>query len=244
MATSGETFARIRHGRRQSVSSFAWGLMGPMETVRGHGRCLIEDWLCTDEPLIVGNTGGTVRVTKCPNGSYCCGVGSEADSCCTTGAGVWIARNGQTTGVKPGATSRSSTTLPAPTTIGTSSSISTTIPTAAPVSSQTSSAPGATVTQTTTEPTTNTGAIAGSAVAGVVAAALIIGAAVWALRRRRDIPIEEKQIWVPSMVKRPALYAGEMEGSNAGRELPADTGAHEMDTEGPSHKQHRMPELA
>lgn len=236
MATSGETFARIRHGRRQSVSSFAWGPMGPMETVRGHGRCPVEDWLCTDEPLIVGDTGGTVLVTKCPNESYCCGVGSKADSCCVNGSGVWIAWNGQTTRVKPGATSRSSTILGAPTVTGTSSSISTAIPTAAAAPFQKSSAPGTTVTETTTESTTNTGAIAGGVVAGVVAAALIIGAAVWALRRRRNRPIEEKQMWAPPTVKRPALYAGEMEGSNAGRELPADSWAHEMGTEGISHK--------
>ncbi|KAL9012783.1 MAG: hypothetical protein Q9173_002474 [Seirophora scorigena] len=165
-----------------------------------------------------------------------------ADSCCTTGAGVWIAQDGQTTGIKPGSLSTASSTT---TTTGTSSSISTTAPAAVPISSQTSSAPGAAVTETTTKSTTNTGAIAGGVVAGVVAAALMIGAAVWALRRRCNKPMEEKPMWVPpTTVKRPAVYVGEMEGSNARREFPTDTAAHEMVTGGPTPKPHGMAELA
>lgn len=200
--------------------------------------------------LHIGNTGGSVRVTPCPDGSYCCGVGSFANNCCSTGAGIWIAKDGQTTSVKPSAAaSRSSaaaslshtptkkTVAPATTT----STTSTKAPAAGPAS-QTASGPPAVVTQTVTKnSSSDTGAIAGGVVAGVVAAGIIIGAVIWALRRRWNRSMDQKHMGAPFAPKKLPLY-GEMEGSDARQELPTRVG-HEMAAEGPDAKQHRAAEL-
>lgn len=220
-----------------------------METVWDLQSChCVEPF--TDGPDFLGKSGGTVRVTQCPNGSYCCGVGSAANKCCSTGAGVWIDKDGETTGVKPGsATTRSSTTTSSSSTAGNTKAtgaspvISTTGPASEP--SQSRSAAGATVTKSTTTTTTNTGAIAGGVVAGVVAVAVIVGAVLWALRRRRNRPMGQKPMWAPTTAnQKPPFYAGEMEGSNARRELSTEGGVHEIGTGAPIPKQHGMAELA
>ncbi|KAI4176906.1 MAG: hypothetical protein LQ343_000763 [Gyalolechia ehrenbergii] len=203
----------------------------------------------------LGNTGGSVRVTQCPNGSYCCGVGSTANTCCSNGVGVWVAKNGQTTNVNPTATaSRSSTAAASSSTIskgkGAGASTTTTgasvTPTTVPAgdpASQTASAPSAAVTTTvTTKSTNNTGAIAGGVVAGILAAAIIIGAAIWILRRRRNRQMDEKRMWAPSAMQKPPPLYGEMDGSSKRHELPAPVG-HEMATGAPIPKRHGAAEL-
>lgn len=191
----------------------------------------------SDELLHIGNSGGSVRVTQCDNGSYCCGNGTVADSCCNTGGGLWVGKDGNPTNIRPG-----SVTTTEQTTVTTSAT--STVPTASPASQTTASAPGAVVTKTTTKPTTNTGAIAGGVVAGIIAAALIIAAAIWAMKRRRNRPMNQQPMAVPHADAKPPLYASEMEGSNAHGELPADTVIHEMSTGGLPMKQHRTVELA
>ncbi|KAL9601998.1 MAG: hypothetical protein Q9219_002106 [cf. Caloplaca sp. 3 TL-2023] len=196
-----------------------------------------------------GNTGGSVKVTPCQDGSYCCGVGSFADTCCSKGAGVFIAKNGQTTNINPSATvsqssaaasSASSATRKTTATTATPLTTPSRAAAAADTASQVGSAPSAAVTKTVTkESSNNTGAIAGGVVAGVLGAAIIIAAVIWAVRRRRNRPMDEKHGWTSQ--KPPALY-GEMEGSNARQELPAPVG-HEMATERPIPRQHHAAEL-
>lgn len=206
-----------------------------------------------------GNTGGSVRVTQCPNGSYCCGAGAAARTCCNNGAGVWVAKNGQTTNVKPTSTVASRSTAAvssstgagaATTAAGTSVTSKTrsinTTPTTNPGAdavSQTVSGPSAAVTKTITEKSSNnTGAIAGGVVAGVLGGTIIIGAIIWALRRRRNRQMDEKRIWdATAMRKPPALY-GEMDGSNPRHEMPAPVG-HEMPAGAHIPKQHGSVEL-
>ncbi|KAL8754326.1 MAG: hypothetical protein Q9184_005147 [Pyrenodesmia sp. 2 TL-2023] len=145
--------------------------------------------------------------------------------------------DGNPTNIRPGSvTTKEQTTA--------STSATSTVPTADPASQTTASAPSAIVTKITTKSTTNTGAIAGGVVAGIIAAALIIVGAIWALKRRRNRPMNQKPMAVPHADTKPPLYVSEMEGSNARGELPAHTGFHELSTGGPPMKQHRTVELA
>ncbi len=179
-------------------------------------------------------------MTQCDNGSYCCGAGTVADRCCSTGGGLWIGKGGNPTNIRPIAVTSASTKEQTTST----TSATSTEPTTDPVPQTTVSAPGATVTRTTTKSTTNTGAIAGGVVAGVVAVALIIAATIWAMKKRRNRPMNQKPMMVPHADTKPPVYAGEMEGSNAHGELPTDAGIHEMGTGGTPMKQHRTVELA
>ncbi|KAI4190595.1 MAG: hypothetical protein L6R41_000688 [Letrouitia leprolyta] len=211
-----------------------------------------------------GNTGGTVRVTQCPNGSYCCGAGAGAQNCCNNGAGVWVDKNGQTTNFKPTSTAASRSTAAASSSTNTrrkGTSAATTIaggsvtprttsisatPTTVPgagAASQTASGPSAAVTKTVTKNSTNnTGAIAGGVVAGVLGGAIIIGAVIWALRRRQNRQMEEKRIWDATAMRKPPPLYGEMEGSITRHEMPAPVG-HEMPTGAPIPKQNGSVEL-
>lgn len=214
--------------------------MGKMETVCTIHYAPTATQLYSDEFLHIGNSGGSVRVTQCDNGSYCCGAGTVADNCCNTDGGLWVDKDGNPTNIRPGSvTTKQQTTATTSATL----TLDTTDP-ADPASQTTASAPGATVTKITTKTTTNTGAIAGGVVAGVVAAALIIAATIWALKRRRNTPMNQKPMAVPHADTKPPLYASEMEGSNARGEMPADTGIQEMSTGGRPMKQHRTVELA
>ncbi|KAL8900548.1 MAG: hypothetical protein Q9207_005640 [Kuettlingeria erythrocarpa] len=147
---------------------------------------------------------------------------------------------GNPTNIRPEAVT--SATTKEQTTVITSAT--STNPTTDPIPQTTVSAPGATVTRTTTSSTTNTGAIAGGVVAGVIAVALILAATIWAMKKRRNRPMNQEPMLVLHADTNPPLYAGEMEGSNAHGELPADIGIHEMSTGATPMKQHRMVELA
>ncbi|KAL8773448.1 MAG: hypothetical protein Q9209_001551 [Squamulea sp. 1 TL-2023] len=177
----------------------------------------------------IGNIGGSVRVTPCQDGSYCCGTGTSANNCCAQGQGVFLAKNGQTTNVNPSSTSSSSA--------ATSSTVSTTQitsstspPSAAAATSRTATGAPAAVTKTAEQSTNNTGAIAGGVVGGLIAAALIVVAGLWFLKRRRGKELGEKGPWIPYATGSKPGYLSEVEGANAWPELPAQVG-HEMPTE-------------
>ncbi|KAL8998788.1 MAG: hypothetical protein Q9169_002238 [Polycauliona sp. 2 TL-2023] len=175
-----------------------------------------------------GNLGGSVRVTDCGDGSYCCGSGTKASSCCANGNGVFLANNGQTTNVNPSSTSSTAST--------------TSSPTSAPQTT-TSNIPPGTVTKTTEKTKNNTGAIAGGVVGGLVAAALIVAAAIWFFKRWRSQEMGEKGPAIPYATSSKPGYFSEMEGANAPRmELPAPLG-HEMPTEVFRDKKYPMHEL-
>ncbi|KAL8668400.1 MAG: hypothetical protein Q9168_006971 [Polycauliona sp. 1 TL-2023] len=186
--------------------------------------------------LSTGNTGGSVRVTPCTDGSYCCGVGSQANSCCVKGNGAFLAKNGQTTDANPSSTASSSTAT-------SSSTIPSPAAAAATGTSQTATGPSAAVTKTTEKTTNNTGAIAGGVVGGLVAAALIVVAAIWFFRRRKSQEAGEKGPWAPYATGSPPGFYSEVEGANARMELPAPVG-HEMPAQDYySPKKHPVHEL-
>ncbi|KAL8688903.1 MAG: hypothetical protein Q9218_005300 [Villophora microphyllina] len=181
-----------------------------------------------------GNTGGSVRVTQCSNGSYCCGVGSNANECCSTGGGVWIAKNGHTTSVNPSATtgaaaSSSSTTTTSSSTKATSST------------QTTPTAQGPTAAASTSKPTSssksssNTGVIAGGVVGGVVAIAIIAVAVLLVLRKRKNKRLMNEKnnhdAYTNGMHKQPQMY-GEMDAQNARLEMLGSRTQHEMSAEG------------
>ncbi|KAL8679079.1 MAG: hypothetical protein Q9186_004619 [Xanthomendoza sp. 1 TL-2023] len=196
-----------------------------------------------------GNTGGTVRVTPCQDGSYCCGAGTKANNCCANGNGVWIAKDGQTTNVKPtSATSRRSAA--ASSTLSTSlTTTSTTPPPNAVAASQTATGttgpPSAAGTKTTEKTKNNTGAIAGGVVGGLVAAAIIVMAVIWFMMRRRNKAMDDRGPAIPydatTTSSKPA-YLSEVEGSNARMEMPAPVG-HEMGVEQQNEKRDHVHEL-
>ncbi|KAL8790641.1 MAG: hypothetical protein Q9213_000489 [Squamulea squamosa] len=187
----------------------------------------------------IGNTGGSVRVTPCQDGSYCCGVGTSANNCCAKGQGVFLAKDGQTTNVNPSSTSSSSAV--------TSSTISTTQITSsaspsgavAATSRTATGASAAAVTKTTEKSTNNTGAIAGGVVGGLVAAALIIVAGLWSLRRRGGKELGDEGPWIPYATGSKPGYVSEVEGADVRPELPAQVG-HEMPTEDSRMKKYQQ----
>ncbi|KAL8949979.1 MAG: hypothetical protein Q9222_003957 [Ikaeria aurantiellina] len=201
-----------------------------------------------------GQSGGSVQVTRCLDGSYCCGVGTKANNCCSNGGGVWIGKNGHTTNVNPTATSighsaaatssSSASSSAIPTIATTSTTDPTTIP-GAVAATQTSSGPPAAVTTSSSKSSSNTGAIAGGVVGGVVAAAIIIIGGIWLLRRRRNAPVEEKEKapnhWGFFAPTKPQMFS-EVEGSNATVELPARE-RHEMESPSSNPRQQHIQEL-
>ncbi|KAL8898200.1 MAG: hypothetical protein Q9192_002201 [Flavoplaca navasiana] len=185
-----------------------------------------------------GNTGGSVHVTPCQDGSYCCGAGTEGNSCCAQGNGVFLANNGQTTNVNPSSTSAQNTATSSST--QTLSSINP--PGAAVATSQTGSAPSAAVTKTTEKTTNNAGAIAGGVVGGFVLAALVVVAGLWFLRKRKTKETAEKGPWIPYATGSKPGYFAEVEGANTRMELPAPVGT-EMPTEDSRMKKYQVHEL-
>ncbi|KAI4238025.1 MAG: hypothetical protein LQ349_001407 [Xanthoria aureola] len=187
-----------------------------------------------------GDSGGSVQVTPCQDGSYCCRTGTKANNCCAQGQGVFIDKNGQTTDANPSSTSSLST--------ATSSSVSTTQTTSstslpgAAAASQTSTGPSAATTKSTEKTTNSTGAIAGGVVGGLVAAALIVVAGLWFLKKRKTKETGDKEPWIPYATESQPAYYSEMEGANAGMELPAPRG-HEMPTEDSNMKKYKVHEL-
>ncbi|KAL8729132.1 MAG: hypothetical protein Q9166_004963 [cf. Caloplaca sp. 2 TL-2023] len=247
-AIPGATFAQTQPGKRTIASSFAWTSRAKAEMVRRPPLAPLPIPRLTS--VRIGNTGGSVRVTQCQDGSYCCGTGTMANTCCTNGNGVFIAKNGETTNVKPKSTispasTASSTLSTSNTTTSTRSGliISTDL-TGAAAPSQTGSGPRAADTKTVEEPTNNTSAIAGGVVGGLVAAALIVVAGLWFLRQRRTRGISEKGPFMPYTTTNGSKpgYSNEVEGSNARMELPAPVG-HEMGGEGLGPKKHQVHEL-
>ena len=107
--------------------------------------------------------GNNVEVTKCDNGSFCCGVGTNGSACCAQKRGVWMV-DGKETNVNPTITS-SATTSP----------------------SATSAAPATETSQSVAVSRhSNAGAIAGGVVGGVVALILLLGLLYWIKRRRHS----------------------------------------------------------
>ncbi|KAL8733042.1 MAG: hypothetical protein Q9181_003748 [Wetmoreana brouardii] len=183
-----------------------------------------------------GNAGGSVRVTQCLDGSYCCDVGTQANNCCSNGGGVWIAEDGHTTNVNPTATSERHTTAAATSSLSSSTSSATTknpATTTATAASQTSSTA---VTSSSSKSSSNTGAIAGGVVGGIVAIAAIVVAMLLFLRRRKNKrTMEEKNnqafgSYVNTHDK-PRMY-GELDGNSRRMELPGSHGGQELSAEG------------
>ncbi|KAL8798939.1 MAG: hypothetical protein Q9182_006261 [Xanthomendoza sp. 2 TL-2023] len=199
-----------------------------------------------------GNTGGTVRVTQCQDGSYCCGTGTTANNCCAQGNGVWIAKDGHTTNVKPTSTSStiSRSSAVASSTLSTSqTTTSTTPPPGAVAASQTATgatgSPSAAITKTTEKAKNNTGAIAGGVVGGLVAAAIIVMGGIWLMMRRRNKRMNDNGPFIPygasSQSSKPTFF-NEVEGSNARMELPALVG-HEMGVDQQNEKKYPVHEM-
>lgn len=107
--------------------------------------------------------GNNVEVTKCDDGSFCCGIGKNGSTCCAQARGVWMA-DGKETNVNPNQTSSA---------------------TASP--SATSAAPaGETSRSVAVSHHSNAGAIAGGVVGGVVALILLLGLLYWIVGRRHN----------------------------------------------------------
>ncbi|KAH9228255.1 hypothetical protein K456DRAFT_1729528 [Colletotrichum gloeosporioides 23] len=112
----------------------------------------------------VGATGTDVVVTKCADGSYCCGNNKNATDCCTAGKGVKIV-DGEVVTMSSATASGSMTT-----------STSSSIPTASSVGSSSS------------EPSSNQAGVIGGAVGGGVGAVVLALAAwfFWYKSRKRN----------------------------------------------------------
>ncbi|KAL8760129.1 MAG: hypothetical protein Q9199_000266 [Rusavskia elegans] len=210
----------------------------------GNGKQLARLFFTGTRDLTVvctGNIGTSVHVTPCQDGSYCCGAGTAANTCCAQGKGVFIDKHGQTTTANP--SSSSSRSIATSSTISTTQTTSSTgLPSTGAAASQTATGPSAAVTKTTEKTTNNTGAIAGGVVGGLVAAALIVVAGLWFLRRRESKETSEKGPWIPYATSSEPGYFSETEGSNARRELPAPLG-HEMPTEDSRMKKYQAHEM-
>jgi len=103
-----------------------------------------------------------VEVTKCDNGSFCCGVGTNGSTCCTEARGVWMV-DGKETNANPNTTF---STAPSP---------------------SAASAPAAETSQpVAVSHHSNAGAIAGGVVGGVVALILLLGLLYWIVGRRHN----------------------------------------------------------
>ncbi|KAL8661996.1 MAG: hypothetical protein Q9202_005122 [Teloschistes flavicans] len=176
------------------------------------------------------------------DGSYCCGVGSNANECCNTGSGVWIAKNGQTTNVNPTATttgaaqsSTSSTTMKATSTAQTSTQTSPTAQGATPIAISANSTSSSSSSSSSKSPS-STGAIAGGVVGGVIAIAVIVVAALLLLRRRKNKRLANEKhnydTYAQGMHKAPSRMYGEMDAQNAKVEMPGSNTRHEMGAEG------------
>ncbi|KAL8871983.1 MAG: hypothetical protein Q9174_002307 [Haloplaca sp. 1 TL-2023] len=190
--------------------------------------------LCLNEGTDAdGRKGTSVQVTKCLDGSYCCGTGPKANDCCSNGGGVWIDDDGNETNVNPKNTNRrhgAASTSSAQKT-NTRSPGATNLPGAGAV---TTGGPGATVSQTSSSDdgsSNNTGAIAGGVVGGVLGIALIVIAVLLIMRRRKNKRMtNEKNGHGPYAHQGPKMYGEldasngrqEMEGSLAQAEMPAD----------------------
>lgn len=75
-----------------------------------------------------------------------------------------------------------------------------------------------------------------------MAAALIVVAGLWFLKRRKSKETSEKGPWIPYATSSEPGYFSEMEGANARMELPAPLG-HEMPTEASRMKKYQVHEL-
>jgi len=110
-----------------------------------------------------------VPVTKCQDGSFCCG--NNNTHCCSAGQGVFIV-NGQVSNSKPSASSASA-------------SKSSASKSAAPSSASSTGSLGSDSSSNSGSSSSHTGAIAGGVVGGVLGLALVAGAIWFLLRRRR-----------------------------------------------------------
>ncbi|KAL8962332.1 MAG: hypothetical protein Q9183_005175 [Haloplaca sp. 2 TL-2023] len=189
-------------------------------------------WLTSLETI--GQRGTSVRVTRCLDGSYCCGTGPKANDCCSNGGGVWIDDSGEETDVnpknknrRPGAASSSSSRETA-----NNSPDPTNLPEAGAITTGAGPAPAVSQTSSSDEGSSNnTGAIAGGVVGGVLGIALIVVAVLLIMRRRKNKrTMNEKNGHGPYAHQGPKMYGEldasngrqEMEGSLAQAEMPAD----------------------
>ncbi|KAL8919330.1 MAG: hypothetical protein Q9172_005035 [Xanthocarpia lactea] len=177
--------------------------------------------------IVLGHIDGSVHVTPCPDGSYCCGAGTPANNCCVQGNGVFLDVNGYTTVPQRSSTSSRSS--------GASTATSTTITSTAAPTSETVTGPSAVTTNPTEESNNNTGPIAGAVVGGLVAAALIILAGIYFLRRRKGKETGEKELRIPDAPNSQQTNPQQMVGANALFELS------QVQPELPARVEYEMP---
>lgn len=127
-------------------------------------------------------TDTSVTVTPCNDGSYCCGHGNTAETCCANGNGVFLV-NGEAKNVNPTASSSASKTAKATKAAGTKTAGTSRGPAAITVTAPASSTSAAV--ESDSPKKNHAGAIAGGVVGGIVLLALLAGLGWFLLRRRR-----------------------------------------------------------
>lgn len=190
----------------------------------------------------------TYAVTICENGSYCCGNGTFADTCCSLKQGVFLV-NGSTTPENP--ISFQSPLTPSifssVTVLTPSTSITVAAPTASSSSIPSESPSNVPSTSRSPAPTSKnkaalaTGAIVGGAVGGFAGVAVLILAVwIWKLRSRRVL--QSLATSRPDSRSEPQNEAivpklSELDGDNGSREIGGADLMFELD---PSRTWHEM----
>ena len=190
MAVSREILVQIRRGIVRIASSCvpmaqaSFPKLGQGETV---SRRLTAPDLASN-----ANTAGptlfdtTSTVTRCNDGSFCCGIPVNANSCCSNGKGVWV-KDGRETRSNPSLSASPSISSSAPiessnaTLVSGSASSSTSF---SQIRVTVTSIPQRTLTSNSARARSDTPSIVGGTVGGV-AGVLLGSAIVWRLWRKR-----------------------------------------------------------
>ncbi|KAL8947426.1 MAG: hypothetical protein Q9222_006294 [Ikaeria aurantiellina] len=191
--------------------------------------CLKICLVGSENQIEMGNVGSSAKITQYPDRSHCCGVGPNADACCSNKNGFRIARNGYATNVssvahQPYQTDRGSSAIAGQWMVSSSNKKATSITSSLiPASTNPSSivAKDDSPSNSVDHPSTATLAVparssnisgtAGGGVAGGVAAGVLITILVtWFLRRRRHKPKVKKTTFC-SLPERPNIVGAEGE---------------------------------
>ena len=155
----------------------------------------------------------SVTVTRCPDGSYCCGHGSQAATCCQKGGGYFL-EDGEAQKNNPSA----STSAAVSTSTASTKSRKSTNSAQPTAIAATSTNPGAVTLTASATPqpskkSSNTGAIVGGVIGGLAALALLAGLGFFLWRRRRAGNGQQR---------RPGMKYSEMDGNGKPAEVPAE----------------------
>ncbi|KAL8682646.1 MAG: hypothetical protein Q9186_001333 [Xanthomendoza sp. 1 TL-2023] len=144
---------------------------------------------CTPDQFGNQRIAGDQRVTQCQDGSFCCGKGSEASTCCTQRRGMFVV-NGTTTSQKPSSiVTESRTRRPTPW----SPPTSLTLPS---VTTRSNGGPSNRVLTPTSSPSTALTSvpsdkpnhvipIVASILGGVIGTLILLSTLIWLFRRRK-----------------------------------------------------------